>query len=160
MEVTTAARRYMLNQVSVTSQVQQRVFKHRLMEKIDGTGKSAIVVKRSGGWASPDRVQTIEFPILVMEYWADHARTPGGEIAVANAEDRAWALHRIADPLLHAQRDVRWGAFGSDPGLRIVSAKRESEPVLVNHEDAHDYRAAPMGDSVMVSCRYALEIVH
>lgn len=157
--MTSAVRRHLLNEPTVTGQVQQRVFKHRLMEKVDGTGKSALVVKRSGGWATPDPRKTIEFPVLVVECWADHARMPGGEIAVANAEDRAWALARVVDVLLHGQRDVWWGTFGSERGLKVVSSRRDSEPVLEDQTDQHE-AGSNMGDSVLVRCRYALEIVH
>lgn len=149
----------LLAQPAVTGYVQNRVFKHRLLDKVDGTGRTAIVVKHGVGWASPDTVQTIEYPVLVLDVYADPSRLVTGEINVADAEDKTWSVYRTLDRLLHTQRDVWWGAVGSDPGLKVISCRRHSEPVLTTQDDQHA-GAPPLGDSVYLSARYALEVVH
>lgn len=159
MEVTTAARRHLLRLDSLRGYVDLRIFKHRLEEKVDGTGKAAVVVKRTGGWASPDPINTAEFPVLLLEFHADPSRNEYGEITVSNAEDRAWAMHRVVDPFLHGKRDEWWGGIGSDRGLKVVSSARAEEPTLTAQADQHA-GAPPLGDAVFVSARYALQVVH
>lgn len=159
MEVTTAARRHLLGITALRGYVDLRVFKHRLEEKVDGTGRCAVVVKRSGGWASPDPIKTSEYPFLQIDFHADPTRTQFGEIAVSNAEDRAWAMFRVTDKHLHAVRDAWWGGMGSDSGLKVVSSARAAEPDLTAQADQHA-GAPPLGDSVVVTVRYALQVVH
>lgn len=159
MEVTTAVRRHLLSVDAVRGYVGARVFKHRLEEKVDGTGRCAVVVKRTGGWASPDPIKTSEYPILLLEFHADPSRNEYGEIEVSNAEDRAWSLFRVVDPVLHGKRDQWWGGMGTDPGLKVITSARNSEPDLTAQSDQHS-SAPPLGDSVFVTVRYSLEVVH
>lgn len=154
--MTTAARRVLLANSTVGGYTAHRVFKHRLEEKVDGTGLSAIVLKQAGGWATPDPIKTSEYPVLMIEHYADPSRLSTGEISVSDAEDRAFAMHRVVDKILHAQRGVRWGG---PAGLFVVSCARYAEPVLVAQADQHS-AATPLGDSVFVQARYALEVVH
>lgn len=161
MEVEAGVRRHLLNQDAVRGLVGGRVFKHRLEESVDQKGLCAIVVKRNGGWATPDPIQTQEYPLLVVEFWADHSRNADGTFDRRDAEDRAWGMYRAVDPLLHARRGDRWGIFGSNPGLIVVSSARWSEPLLITEDDQHRTSgAAIMGDSVMVRAQYAMQVIH
>lgn len=139
-----------------------KVFRHRLEEPVDGTAGMAIVVDRNNGWATPDPVKSQEFPILRLKCYADPDRDAQGQIARLNAEDKAWALYRAADRLVHAaQRGARVGAIGADPGLMVVASSRSKEPALVTEKDRHGVTAGdPLGDSVYVVAEYNLIVVH
>ena len=156
MELETAARRQLLGVPAVTGYVQQKVFKYRLEEMIDSTGGRAVVVRRSGQWSTPDPVQTSEYPVLTVDCYADPTRTPEGEIDQLDAEDKAFAVFRTIDPVFHARRNERWGAFGSAAGLLVVSSARWREPSLVGDQPGED----ELGDVVIVRAQYAVHCVH
>lgn len=161
MEIETAVRRMLLSVPAVTGYTQQKIFKFRLEEPIEGTSARSIVVSRNNGWAMPDEVKTSEFPILRLQLFSDPDRGAAGEILRLNAEEKAWALYRVVDPLFHGKRDVWWGAGGSSEGLRVVTSRRWREPVLVTQHDLHGRPSAdPLGDSVYVEAEYALQVIH
>lgn len=150
MEVTTAARKLLLNDDTVNGYVTGKVFKDVLTEAVSGTGGRAIVVRVVGGWSPGDHVQTIEYPLLQIECVADPDRDIDGTITTANAVDKAMAVARACDRALHGLRDSWWP---DTTGLRVVSCVRWSEPIVNPHDDA-------LGDAVMVWSRYALQVVH
>src|SRR4029450_99775 len=125
MELETAARRYLLTLPEVTSYVGDKVWKWRRKTLLDG-GR-AVVVGRIGPSAPPDAVKTSQFIELQVVCWADPTMDDGVPVA-ADAEDNALALYGVVDKHLHNQRGVRWGAWGSDPGLMIITCTRDSEP--------------------------------
>jgi len=129
MELEAALRRQLLSLPVVTGYVQDRVWKFRLEDDIDGTGQRAIVVSRAGGWASPLPRNTQEFPVARIQFWADHTRNPDGTIATEDGQTSAWAMYRATDPLFHGVRDVRWGADGDgEGGMFVIGCSRWSEP--------------------------------
>jgi hypothetical protein len=161
VELESAARWELLQDQTVAGYVQQRVYKHRLMEKVDGTGKVAVVVFRDGGWASPDPVRTVEYPVLTVRCWADPTRDATGGYSVWDAEDKAWALWRAVANRLHGVRDQWWGARGTNPGLRVITCSRWTEPFVVGAGDVHSAaQAKEMGDSLYVEGSFAIETAH
>ena len=152
MEIETAVRKFLLSKSQVTGYVGQKVFKFELLEPVAGTGGRAVVVRRVGSWGTPDPIGTAEFPLLQVECWADPDRDGDGNVLVANAVDKALAVQRVIDPLLHGKRGVQW----SD--LPVVSSARFSEPVIVTPSDQHG--SGSMGDSAYVWTRYAVQVVH
>lgn len=160
MEVESAMRRVIKNDPTVRGYVGDWVFKYRLEEKVDGTGKAAIVVGRDGGWATPQVVNTNEYPRLRVDCHADLSRDLDGTPLQGDAEDRAWALWRSVDALLHpGKRGQRWGGFGSDPGLLVNTIARGQEPFLTVQKDQHA-GDPPLGDTAVVSCYYNIDCVH
>lgn len=153
-------RRMLLQDPTVNGYVVGKVFRYRLEEKVDGTSGMAVVLVNDNGWATPNPVTTQEYPILQVRCYADPTRGPLGEISQADALDKAWALTRAIEPLIHGKRDVIWGRFGSSPGLRIITAQRWAEPWEMTDEDRHNTSEDPLGDSVYVATRYALQVVH
>lgn len=168
MELETAVRRMLLQDDTVAGYVGSKVFKHALETIVDRTGGRAVVVKRAGGWAIPQPVNTQEYPLLQIECWADCDRDENGDVTTRNAIDKAFALYRAIDPLVHAKRGVTWGAGGSSDGLCVVSAQRWSEPVPVESKDGHSTAVSgngmndlpPQGESAVVWVRYALVVAH
>lgn len=160
MEVEAAARRELLADDTVKGLVADRVFRHRLDEVVDSTGKQAIVVARNNGWATPDPVKTAEYPILGVKCYADPTRDAQGEIRQEDAADRAYALARVVTRLLHARRGRWWGTVGSNPGLMVVTCQKWKEPVLVTEKDKHGEGSGdPLGDSVYVYVEFALQVI-
>lgn len=169
MELETAARRHLLRIPSVTGYVGRRVFKNTLVESPAGTAGYAIVVRRAVGWTTPDTVKTLEYPRLIVECWADPDREPTGETAVENAIDKAYALYRAVDRVLHGRRDEWWGAGGTDPGLRVISCVRAGDPVAANvmgpdpaapGGGGADGRSALFGEMAMVPAGYDIVTAH
>lgn len=158
MELETGARRMLLLNPGVVGYVGQKVFKNELLEHVQGSSGRALVVRKAGGWAPPDRVQSSEFPELVIECWADPDRAPNGDMKVDNAVDKAYALYRLIDPLFHRVMDVYWGAGGTDRGVRVISSYRAMEPShsLVNYPRAGSN--TPMQDCAAVTVTYNVHL--
>jgi hypothetical protein len=153
MEIESAARRYLLGIPEVAGYVGTRVFKFDLVEPLEGTGDRAVVVARQPGWRSPESVGTSEFPRLAVDCWADPTRVPdSGEIQTLDAADKAYALARVIRPWFcfpHLRN--QWiGAFGSNPGLRVV----DSEPRML---EGHPVAA---GDMVAVRIEFSMTVMH
>lgn len=159
MEIETAVRRLLLGDGTVTGYVGRQVFKYQLDASVDGTGKRAIVVRRSNGWAVPADRKTQEYPILAVDCYADAQRDSGGDVVERNSVDSAYAVYRAVDPLLHGVRGVRWGAGGADPGLMVLSCQRWSEPFHVTEQDRHA-DDPPLGEAAKVTALYAVCTVH
>lgn len=165
MEIETAARRHMLTLDTIRSLVVDRVYKFRLTTHVAGTGQSALVTRRSNGWSQPDDVQTSEFPVLVFDCWADPSRDAAGEMLQDDAIDRAYSLYRAVDKAVHGIRDVWWGAGGTNPGLRIVSAARWAEPFHFTKTEKFgsgpaEFGGVPLAECAVVVAQYAIHTVH
>jgi hypothetical protein len=156
MEMETAVRRYLLDHPLSAGAVGRRIYKRRLVETVEGTGLAAIVVDRGPGWATPDAVQSPEFPRLLLDVHADPSRAAGGEIAADDAIDKALGVHRAVKPMFvfPQLRGMRIGGFGSRLGLLVVRCQRYTEPRLLTPHQAQQ------GDTVAVRCEYALELAH
>lgn len=160
MEVEAAARRMLLTNDAVRGYVVDKVYRNRLGAKIDGTSGRAIVVYRNNGWATPDPVTSQEYPILAMKFYADPTRDEG-DITKADAEDKALAIYRVVNPLLHGRRGFRMGGLTPDTGLMVVTAARWKEPAIVTEKDEHGpTQGDPLGDTVYAYVEYALQVIH
>ena len=161
MELTTAVRRYLLAQSAVTGYVQTRVWKDRLEDVLDRTGQRAIVVKDAGSWSVPQARNTQEYPLLRIEFWADHTRDDDDTIAVEDGMSSARALFRVVDPLLHGVRDVRWGG---DDGLFVIGCQRYSEPLPMTGSELATGRPQPTDadayEAQAIAVLYAVQTIH
>lgn len=162
MEIEPAARRLLLNHPAVRGYVQDAIYTHALKTHVDQTGKRALVVRSSGGWAQPERVHTDEFPVLYVDCWADCTRDAAGKRRADDAISNAKALYRVVNPLLHARRGQRWGAYGAHAGLMVVSCVRWSEPVVQTRDMSQGGMAygVTLGDTAVVTASYALDLAH
>lgn len=163
MELPAAARRLLLQQPSVVGYVQSRVFKHQLWDHVDGTGGRAVVVRMSGGWGTPDRTQTSQFPLLGVDCWADCTRDSEGDKVEEDSLDNAWAVYRVVDAVLHQVRNAMWGASGSDQGAYVVESVRYQEPYHQSLSDGGQYGLGlpykvDMGDCAVVTTMYAVHL--
>jgi hypothetical protein len=137
MELVTAARRHALKQDSIKNLVLDRVFKHKLRlfnddgepMALEGTGWTALVFKSASGWAAAERTKTSEYPILVVECWADHSRQPDDSHALKlDQADRAQQLWREVDRVFHVASGEHQRWPDSPGGLYIEGSTRSREP--------------------------------
>ena len=164
MELIPAARRHLNDMEVVAGFVQDRVWKDRLEDLLDGTGQRAIVVKRGGGWAMPQPRNTQEYPLLQIQFWADHQRNDDQTIRVEDGLSSAMAMYRAVDPLLHGVRDQWWGATSSTTGMWVIGCQRYSEPMPLAENALAIGRPVPTdSDSFEAQCvvvNYAVQTVH
>lgn len=172
MELETAVRKELLGREAVTGYVQDKVWKFGQLGHVEVEGRKvstigahsgarALVVYRDGGWAEPGVVNTAEFPLLVVEAWADCSRDARGDQIEDDAIDNAYALYRVVDPILHAPRRGEWWGGPPGKGLRVITSARAAEPVhatqdtrLTNAE--RDY----LGSAARVTVRYRVQVAH
>lgn len=148
MEVESGLRRWLADRSEVTSYTGQRLWRHRLMEPVDGAGTRALVIRRQGSWATQETLQTVERPVVVVECWADCTRDSSGHPTRDDAADNAWALARVVDSLLHRQRNATWGA------VPVADCRRYGSPTLWIAADLDD-----VNDAACVMTRWAVEVV-
>jgi hypothetical protein len=162
MELPAAARRLLMQQPAVVGYVGSKVYKHELWDHVDQTGGRAIVVRMAGGWDTPDRIQSSQFPVLAVDCWADCSREDGDKVG-EDALDNAWAVYRVVDPVLHRVRNAMWGASGSDPGAYVVESFRWQEPYHMTKADSGSFGGLPyrveLGESAVVTAQYAVHLV-
>jgi hypothetical protein len=138
------------------------VFKFTLDESPQGTGKAAVVLRRAGAFGNTGPGSHAEFPVLAVDCYADPSRDPDGDFTTQDATDRAYALYRVVNAVLHGQRGVWWGAGGNDLGLQVISSDRMGEPFHSRQEDLFGYAATllPLGDMTRVTAQYAVHTAH
>ena len=163
MEIESAARWECLQDQTINGLAAGRVYRHRLEFPVEGTGGHALVVYREGGWATPDRINSLDFPVLVFDCYGDPTRDPTGLTIREDGEDKAWALRAAIDRRFHARGDEWWGARGTNPGLRVVTCRRYVGAELVTRGGSdrgslpHSGDTAKTGDVAIVRARYAVE---
>jgi hypothetical protein len=160
MELVTAARRHCLQVDTLRGYCGEKMFRWRLEEPIEGTSGAAIVIFLNPAWKTPDPVQSIQRPVMVIDCYADPTRESGDArvIKTQDAEDKAMAMARALEPVFHHRRAEVWGAFGSTKGLQIVSCGRGAEPRIITAGDRH--AAEPkLGDTVICRTTWNVEYV-
>lgn len=149
MELETAARKHLLDFDSIRVLVKDRVWKYRPEEALEGTGQAAIVVRRSGNWTKPGR-NSQEYPILVVECYADASRNPNAEMMQDDAEARCYQLAREVDRVLHqlGGQHRHWPEDDPDEGLYVIGCFRGSE--ATEPADKHGVKVVRMTFDVQV----------
>jgi hypothetical protein len=165
VEIEPAARKRLLEDPTVRGYVDgDGVYKHQLLQHVDQQGTRRIVVRRSGGWGSPDRVQSSEYPILAVDCWADCTREngPGSPKRSFDCIENALALYRVVDSLLHRVRNQWWGAYGAHEGLRVFEVTRSREPFPITKDESHGGRffGVELGESCCVTAEYNVWCAH
>lgn len=126
--------------------------------KIEGYGKIApqrsalIVIVEDNGWAQPNDHNTLRFPRVYIDVWADPTRNPDGSVQMQDADDKIDAIHRKVMKYLHlvdmGDRNgmpVCWGTkeqMETWTGSIISSSSKNQEPV---YSDVRDGNGARMG---------------
>jgi hypothetical protein len=103
------------------------IFGYTPWAPIEGSSGTAVVLSSEGGWTGPNTHNTLRFPRLTVNIWADPMRD-GGRNSANSGEvmKRAFATYRVVDRYLHrvAGPEVFFG------GLRVIECLRLTEPVI------------------------------
>lgn len=161
MEIDSAVRRELLADPTVAGYVGDKVYRHTIWERLDNVnGARAILVKRQGGWAVPDRIKTPEWPQILIECWADADRDTDGEVKADNGMDNAFAVYRAVDNFIHSRAPGRWGQTSTNQGIQVIGKQRLQEPVPFGPNDVSPDAAVSMGDLRYCSVLYGFQVVH
>ncbi len=123
------------------------LFQHSLWATVEGSQGTAAVVSRGGGWAGANEHNTMRFPRISLELYADPIRD-----AARNLSDPGEVWRRIDaafnafDTRLHrpAGQDVRWG------DVRTLGCLRLGEPSVY---------PVPDGEGVLrLQCFYGVAV--
>jgi hypothetical protein len=118
-----------------------------LLEPIESSESSAIVVSKRGGWTSPNEHNTANFPRMAVDIYVDPMRGTNNEsIGPTEARLRANYIHKVVDKHLHIPRgfDMMWG------DVRVNSSVRANE---------FDILTLPQGDGALIgTCMYNLSV--
>lgn len=127
------------------------IFKWEPRRSVEGTGLASVVVTKGRTWAGANAHNTLRFPSIQIEVYADQARDTAEAPAFRDAQSRAEDVWAVIDPVLHRPDggSLLWG--DGDGLLRVVSSKRSSgEP---------DLAAVPETDGVWrLLMSYAVEL--
>jgi hypothetical protein len=95
-----------------------------------GSGKGIVVVSERAGWTGPNRHNTLEFPRLQVEIYADSDRERGFP-DFKTAQARAKDIWRVVDLIFHRPDTggITWGDVNGS--VRVVSSLRGAEPDIV-----------------------------
>lgn len=102
------------------------VFQYRPWAKIEGSQGTAAILTSEGGWTSPNLSNTLRFPRLTLNIWADPRRNDQNNVVdPGEVMRRAFATYRVFDKFLHRTGgpEVMFGQ------LRVISSVRMTEPV-------------------------------
>lgn len=105
------------------------LFERNLWLNLEGTQSTAARIFHAGaGWTTPNLHNTMRFPRLGLEIFADPPRDPGGNVIdTAEPELRLTTAWKVFDSFLHRPRnDTRyWGE------LRTIGCTRLAEPAIL-----------------------------
>jgi hypothetical protein len=103
------------------------LFQHTLWVTMEQSQGTAAVIQHAGGWAGANEHNTLRFPRLGLEIWADPIRDSGGNVtAPGETQRRIQAAYDAFDKRLHrpAPATQMWGT------VRTVSCVRLGEPTI------------------------------
>jgi hypothetical protein len=104
------------------------IFQYRTWTPIEGTSTTCAVLTSDGGWAGANLYNTLRFPRLTCNIWADPIRDAGRNLAdPGEVMRRSFAVYKVFDKYLHrtAGAEVYFGT------LRIISSVRLTEPTII-----------------------------
>lgn len=104
------------------------IFQYRTWTNIEGSSTTCAVLSSDGGWAGANMHNTLRFPRLTCNIWADPMRDAGRNVTdPGEVMRRCFAVYKVFDKYLH-----RTGGpevyFGT---LRIISSVRLTEPTIL-----------------------------
>jgi len=103
------------------------LYQHSLWSRVEGTQSVAAVISRAGGWAGANEYNTLRFPRLSLEIYADPLRDTQGNVTQPGETWRRIEAAWVAfDTLLHrpSADTVMWGT------VRTITCTRLGEPLI------------------------------
>lgn len=106
--------------------------------KIENTSKCFIVINESGTWAPPNLHNTMLFPRLIIDVWADPTRNANKTVQKFDAQNKVGAIQKFLDKHLHTvdpgtpSGEVRiWGTeeeIAAKTGVVVTGSQRLTGP--------------------------------
>lgn len=109
----------------IGGQIGPGIWGYRLWTRMEGSSKTSVVISHDGGWAAPNMHNTLRFPRLVLNVWADPQRDAQKNDVDPWVQRRANRVFEVVDKHLHriTGPEMYWG------DLRVVSCVRLTEPI-------------------------------
>ncbi len=113
---------------------------------MEGSGQAALLLRQDGGWATPNRHNTLEFPRLVVEVYVDPERDGLGNEIGPDVSDRMAQIWQTLDRHLRNvdHTEVWWG------DLRTIGCDRLDTPSVFPFPDSGGIRIARAAYGVSV----------
>lgn len=114
--------------------------------KIERTQKCLIVINEGPQWTSPNTHNTLKFPTLLVDIWADPTRNPDGSVQLEDAKAKIEAIQKQVDRVLNlidsgTPAGGLW-IFGTEAqvtsktGVAVSESKRSSGPEYAEVTDS------------------------
>lgn len=111
------------------------LFQHDLWTDLEGSGTTALVIRRGGSWSGGNGNNTLRFPRIAVDLWADPLRDTAGNItAPGEVHRRMEAVYFAFDDKLHRPtgETQMWGDVRTIGCLRLGEP---TEPLAVSDGD-------------------------
>lgn len=106
---------------------------------IENSSSALVVITQSGGWAAPNAHNTMSFPRLVVDIWADPTRSrPSNAVQIQDAKQKINTIHKAIFKNLHTVSkqnsvggSIIWGTpaqIADKSGTRIQGSQLLGEP--------------------------------
>ncbi len=114
------------------------IFDAKLRVTLENTQLCAIVVNYGGGWSPPNIHNTMRFPQVVVDIWADPTRNSDHSVKYDDARAKAFRVYEAVYKVMHtvnrslpAGTSIHWG------DERIVSSEALAEPDITPVSDGN-----------------------
>ena len=108
--------------------------------KVENTGKCLLVINEDGTWTSPNDHNTMRFPRVYIDIWADPTRNEDRSVKVNDAKSKIERIQKLLDKHLHlTDAGTRqgmpyiWGTtdqVASKTGVVVAGSHRVDGPTL------------------------------
>lgn len=116
--------------------------------KVENTGKCLIVVNEEGQWTTPNAHNTMKFPTLLIDIWADPTRNADKSVNRFDAKKKIEDIQNFVDKYLHlvdpgdSNGNPRiWGTSGQmadKTGVVVTGSQRLNGPIFSPIRDAEE----------------------
>lgn len=107
--------------------------------RIENTSKCLIVINESDPWTSPNQHNTLKFPTILVDIWADPTRNPDKSVQKFDAKSKIERIQDFVDHHLHlvdpgdaSGGPQVWGTptqISAKTGVVVTGSQRLSGPV-------------------------------
>ena len=114
------------------------IFDTNLKCVLENSQRCAIVINYAGGWTAPLEGNTVSFPIVLVDIWADPTRSEDNSVLFEDARLKCFKIHAAVKRVLHiVDRSSNSGEAVLFNTTRITSSELLTEPDLSPVEDSN-----------------------
>lgn len=120
-----------VDQFNIGGKLGPGIWGYRTWTRMETSTRTAVVVSHDGGWAAPNLHNTLRFPRVLLNVWADPKRDGQANNIDPLVQRRATNVFETFDRYLHrpAGDALWWGT------VRVVTTERLTEPVVLEVPD-------------------------